>query len=93
MITLFIGQCKTPTADCRLQTADCGPGVKCRLRVKRRQCRKKNKKVGQKMRGKNSVNRKKNKNVGQKMRGKNSVNNSHDGVVSCYELIVTILTM
>ena len=45
------------------------------------------------MRGKNSVNRKKNKNVGQKMRGKNSVNNSHDGVVSCYELIVTILTM
>ena len=45
------------------------------------------------MRGKNSVNRKKNKNVGQKMRGKNSVNDSHDGVVSCYELIVTILNM
>ena len=45
------------------------------------------------MRGKNSVNRKKNKNVGQKMSGKNSVNNSQDGVVSCYELIVTILTM
>ena len=40
------GQCKTKTADCRLQTggkmqtkskmltADCRPGVKCRLRVK-----------------------------------------------------------
>ena len=30
----LIGQCKTKTADCRLQTADCGPGVKCRLSVK-----------------------------------------------------------
>ena len=28
------GQCKTQTAHCRLQTADCGPGVKCRLSVK-----------------------------------------------------------
>ena len=30
---LEIGQCKT-TADCGLQTADCGQGVKCRLSVK-----------------------------------------------------------
>ena len=29
----FDGQCKTKTADCRLQTADCGPGVKCRLQT------------------------------------------------------------
>ena len=48
VVYYFIGQCKTQTADCRLQTggkmqtegkvqtADCRPGVKCRLRVERR---------------------------------------------------------
>ena len=29
-----IGQCTTKTADCGLQTADRGPGLKCRLVVK-----------------------------------------------------------
>ena len=33
-IDLRNGQRKTQAADCRLQTADCGPGVNCRLSVK-----------------------------------------------------------